>query len=254
MKKLLGLYLTATLVFILWAFISSAIENIVIDIEIMDFQNRGVLISEKSTSTNKYYIVKSDKKLDSPCYTSYAGKIYPGGPGDIIVSKDAAITIPVIHELLSFFTGGHAAISAFPYSDYKIRTYEHEAIEVTGFGSNITVRKQSKNEWDMLYKEYMAYRVNTSLLNRKRAFNRAISFTGEEYNYSFMFELESKKYCSDLISRSYDYVGIDLNKDNVATTVIDIMASPDTYLCYYSRVDKAGVRHNYILDDSLDNL
>ena len=252
MKKILGLYLTATLTFLIWATLSCLVENIVIDLEVENFIKNARFVPEVSDYSNKYYLVEPDEPLDSKCYTKQNGRYYPGGPGDIICAKESAIRTPILGEALTFYTGGHAAISAFNYDDSSFTSREDQVIEVTGFGSRTTVTTESKYQFDALYNEYMAYRVKAPLKDRQRAFARAISYVGEEYNYSFMFELQNKKYCSDLVSRSFDYIGIDLNQDNVATTVLDIMASHNTYLCYYSRVDKNGIRHNFILGDSLE--
>ena len=39
-----------------------------------------------------------------------------------------------------------------------------------------------------------------------------------EYNYAFIFDTVDKSYCSDLISKAYNRVGYNLNKDGVIVT------------------------------------
>ncbi len=252
MKKIIGLILSGLLSFVIWATISAAIENIKIDLEIKEFVEKAIYVPEVSTEKNKYYKVIPDHDLDMPTYTVSGTTILPGGPGDILTTRLAAIDIPVINEGITFYVGGHAGLCAFPYQDQEKSLTVNNTIEVTGFGDDITVGRGFKKSWFIDdYYEIMAYRVDTSVENRFKAFNQALSYFGESYNYSFIFNTENKKYCSDLVSQSYNYAGINLNPDYVATTVLDLMASKNTYLTYYSRVDQNKVRHTYILTSDL---
>lgn len=248
MKKILCLILSFVLSFIVYATINSTVENIESFKIIENFIKDAKLVEEKSTSTIKFYEVKSDFELDSPTYYYSNGIYYPGGVGDILLTKKPAITIPLIYEGIKFYIGGHAAISGFSYEDQNKNIYVNEAIEVTGFGNYTLVRDESKSSWNnSYYDEIFAMRVNTSLDNRFKAFNRAISYFDEPYNYSFIFDVFNRKYCSDLVSQSYDYVDIHLNYDGIATTIYDLMVNKNVYMTYYSKVDDNKIRHIYAL-------
>lgn len=252
MKKILSMILACLLSFIIWATISASVENIKIDLTVKKFVEAGIFVPELSTEKNKYYQVTPERELDIPTYTLDGTMIVPGGPGDILTTKIAAIDIPVINEGITFYVGGHAALCAFPYTTDEVSFTSNNTLEVTGFGSDITVGKRTKRSWFIDdYYEIMAYRVDTSLENRYQAFLNSLAYLGQEYNYSFIFNTKNKKYCSDLVSQSFKTVGINLNPDYVATTVLDLMASPKVYLTYYSRVDENGVRHTYILTSDL---
>ena len=72
---------------------------------------------------------------------------------------------------------------------------------------------------------------------------------GDYYNYSFgLFESKSKSYCSDLISKAYNRIGYDLNKDKFFTTIYDLVISPDCYISYYHYFDNDGVKYVYYIE------
>lgn len=248
MKKIISLILVALLAFVIWATLGATAENIKIDLTIKQFVDKATYISEKSTDKSKYYEVKSERKLDLPSYSQINGKMYPGSPGDIICAKTAAVEIPIIYEGITYYVGGHAALCAFPYESDGIDFSLGDSFEITGFGSNITATTEDSNDfYSGYYNEFMVYRVDTSIENRFKAFNNGMGFYGQKYNYSFIFNVKNKKYCSDLIEKAYRYVNISFNYDGLATTVLDIMASPSVYLIYYSKLDQDGIRHSYAL-------
>lgn len=248
MKKVIGLILTGLLCFIIWATIGAGVENIKIDATVADFVKNAVLNEEKSTNKIKYYEVKSDVPLDKPSTMTIGSREYPGYMGDIICAKTAAIEIPIIYEGITYYVGGHAALCGFPYEGNNVSFSKGDTYEITGFGSDITATTESAYSFlNGYYKEFMVYRVNTSFENRFKAFINGLKYYGQSYNYLFIINKHSKKYCSDLIKQAYDYVGIDLDPDGVATTVLDIMANPNVYLTYYSKLAADGTRYIYKL-------
>lgn len=248
MRKIFGLIGCGLLVFIFWATISASVENLKIDIMLASFAKMGVLDETLSTSQERIYWVDSEIDLDTPTYTTRNGRIYPGAPGDILCTKVTGTTIPVLQQGIEFYVGGHAALCAYDYNDAEYSIDSNQTLETTGFGNNKTAHVYSKNTWfNPAYNKIMAFRVKTSPENRFKAFNRALSFLGQPYNYSFIFNLQHSKYCSDLVSAAYEYVGIDLDYDGLATSVLDIMVSQKVFLTYYSTIDYDGVRHTYIM-------
>lgn len=248
MKKIFSFILAAFISFVVWATIGAAAENIKIDQEVKDFVSKASFIEDKSTDKVKYYEVKSDKTLDLPSYRTKGNKTYPGSPGDIICAKTAAVEIPIIYEGITLYVGGHAALCGFDYVTDGFRFKEGTSLEITGFGGDITAKTEDSSYFfDGYYKEFMVYRVDTSLENRFTAFINGLSYYGQSYNYVYIFNQKSKKYCSNLVNEAYKAVGINLDTDGLATTVLDVMASPKLYLVYYSRLDESGIRYNYAL-------
>lgn len=248
MRKIVSLILVALLSFVVWATITSTAENIKISADVRDFVNKATFVEEKSTTRIKYYEVKSNTPLDLPSYQTRGSMTYPGSPGDIICAKTAAVEIPILYEGITFYVGGHAALCGFPYESDEITFNTGSTLEITGFGSDITANiKKSYTFFNGYYDEFMVYRVDTSLENRFQAFINSLSYYGQSYNYGFIFNQKTKKYCSNLVDMAYRDVDVILNQDGLATTVLDIMASPRVYLVYYSKLDDNGIRYNYAL-------
>ncbi len=248
MKKVIGFFLVILLSFAIWATIGSVEEHIKIELTLQDFISKATLIESESTSQIKYYEVKSDIELDAPSYHYYNNRMVAGAPGDIILTRTSDIEIPFIQQGISFYVGGHAALLGYDYYSTEVSFNESNTFEITGVGSDITSTKRSSYSYFTThYPEFFVYRVKTSAENRFKAFINAMSYYGQSYNYTFIFNQKNTRYCSDLIKVAYEYVGVNLNYDGVATTVLDIMASPDVYLVFYSRIDENGVRYNYAL-------
>ena len=74
-----------------------------------------------------------------------------------------------------------------------------------------------------------------------------MSYLGDPYNSSFFFNTTNTKYCSDLISSGFSYIGRNLNRDSSTTSIFDLIVSPDTYISYYHYFDGSGVKHVYYL-------
>ena len=63
----------------------------------------------------------------------------------------------------------------------------------------------------------------------------------------FRTSRENAKYCSDLISSGFSYIGRNLNRDSSTTSIYDLIVSPETYISYYHYFDGNGVKHVYYL-------
>jgi len=74
-------------------------------------------------------------------------------------------------------------------------------------------------------------------------------YLGKKYNYLFIINLANRFYCIDLITRVLEDVGIRINYDFWVSTGNDMITSKNTYLFYYSYVDKKGIIHRYFLVD-----
>lgn len=230
MKKIIGLILTGLLCFIIWATIGSGIENIKIDLEVANFIKSATLIPEKSTEKTKYYEVKADFVLDKPTTTQVGSKNYPGYMGDIICTREAAIDFPVIKQGIEYYVGGHAAFCAFPYQSNEVNFSAGDTYEITGFGNDITANVQSAYYFLMVaIKNLWFIALKLVLLIVLELLSMVLIFMVKVITIVLSPIKNSKKYCSDLVSASYKYVGIDLDPDGVATTVTDLMANSQVF-------------------------
>ena len=74
-----------------------------------------------------------------------------------------------------------------------------------------------------------------------------MSYLDDPYNSTFFFNTTNAKYCSDLISSGFSYIGRNLNRDSSTTSIYDLIVSPETYISYYHYFDGNGVKHVYYL-------
>lgn len=263
MKKYLRFYLKAILIvlhfvilFILvWGLSLSTVKNIMTSVIINEFRNKGVLQEDISTSKVEYYKIESDNPLEEASFTHYNSKFdgwpedIPGGKCDILASTEATLLGPITSSFITYTVGGHAALSTSSYIDDKFMLSDDEIIEATGMndGDNPTV-VSNKLYWinDRVYKSMMVLRTNITEEQKDEVLSYCSSFIGDPYNFSFLFNTKNQVYCSDIISRSFLKVGINLNKDGFQTTVYDLIVSSDSYLSYY-HIFENGVKKIYYL-------
>lgn len=207
--------------------------------------------------------------------------------GDIFVARQSPFPrTPIIHEFITLFYGGHAAIydgdgdviEAYGFPDYPAQILDfikHDNDEPNPY-PGIGVGKHSYKYWftptkstsqtsfNAYYNLY--YKSNFQILRVKQnqtpltedTINQVVEYADyladESYIYNFLFflDMKNKYYCTDLISRAYDYVLSDtnqnyyaksLNDDGFITTVNDIILSRDTYLALHFEVEKVDEAH-----------
>lgn len=231
-------------------FINSSVENVMIKSEINSFIKKGIYQEELSTKYEKYYKVSRETWMpDIESFTVINNKKYYGSSGDIILGLESAIEdVPIISPFITYNFGGHSSSVCYDYNEngvYTDSTYHIEASTVYDEGVVVT----KGDFWnDMSYRdEVIGVRVNTSEQNKKEAFNYMISKLGLDYNMSFIFNTKNSFYCTDLISRAYHSVGIDLNYDGFYTSVQDIICSRKTYIFFY-KIVKENISYYYYLD------
>lgn len=230
------------------------------------------------TQTRRYHEVSRETSYElndtrSVFYDS--SKLFLGQKGDLFVSQDSPFpATPVIHQFISYYFGGHAAIN----------NGDNKFIEATGFPDDdetlleiilqpgnepndysTRVSRSSTNYWlnpkyrstgDEAYPYYGTYyRQNYIALRVKDitsdqidgAVDFATSKVGESlYNFTFFLDLKYKYYCTDLVSRAYQDVMVDekdqsgysraLNDDRFITSVNDLILSKETYMIIYVEI------------------
>lgn len=251
-KRIFYAVKTVVIAFFLFVVTQASYENIDIKIELKEFMSRGVYDESESTATVKYY--KVENNVDEESYTYYEGYSYAGAPGDIIVGLRSPFpNYPIVDPLVTFLFGGHAAFCCYPYDDYANTIDYSECLETLGMNGDYSldcVSTEIRDYWDDAdYRDnYIGLKVKATEEQKKEAFNYVVSSLGDHYNYTFIFNQKDTYYCTDLISRSYEKVGINLNHDLLGSTVHDLIVSSNTYISIYNYIDKNGIRHIYYLD------
>lgn len=253
MKKIIKWILIGmetVLIFIAIGGLSTAIvKNIYADVLIEQFKKKGILDESKSTERIKLYPIESEE--DRPTLQQIGSNYYPGNTGDILISLTSELEIPLIEQFISFFAGGHAAFVLGDYQDHLIEVNYWDTIESTGLevGDNLASVSDKTDYWvdASPYDEVICLRVKMNDGERKKVLSEAMALVGDPYNYAFIWDTDKKSYCSDLISKVYKKIGVNLNKDGFTTSVYDLLVSNESYISYYHYIDNDGVKHIYYL-------
>lgn len=234
------LFLKCFVIFIaFWATTSSLEKNVEKLVYVEQFKTRGVFQEELSTNDVKYYKVSPKENEDGTrkAYLNNGSTLYPGSKGDILVSTQATLIGPMTSGFVSFYVGGHATLVTDEYIDYEIASTNYSAVEATGLneGDNRSILT-SRSYWaiDNPFTEVIGLRVNLTESEIDEVVSNGIAMVGDDYNYSFLFDTDTKSYCSDIVSKAFLKVGINLNKDSFATTIYDLIVADKTYISYYS--------------------
>ncbi len=249
MRKILKyvfIVISSILIFILGGFaINAGTEQVIINSKISSFMKLGVYQEDISTNLTKYYKVTMED--EKPGYIMSGDKMLPGNYGDIVTSDATFVVNELISTIKNFNVGGHAAIVTGRYEDSVLSTSVYDSIEATGMEIDENVAKvSSRHYWNDLnfFNKVTCYRTKLTEEQLAEVMSVANGHVRDPYNYNFTFDTKNKSYCSDLVSKSFDKVGLNLNKDGFWTTVWDIMVSPDLYITYYHYTDN-GVKYVY---------
>jgi len=272
-------------------------ENIKADQTIEDFKSRAngvyteVSINYNGTSqTRRYYEVSREtsyEQADTRSVFYDDSHMYLGQKGDIFVAQASPFpNIPVFHQFMSFYFGGHASIN----------NGQNRFIEATGFpgdgetvldiilqpgnvpndhgtkvnltGSNYWLNPKFRLESDPDYPYYGSYYrpdfVGLRVKNiTSEQIDGAVEFANDQvdwalYNFTFFLDMKYKFYCTDLVSRAYQSVMVPveeqrnysraLNDDRFITSVNDLILSDETYISFYVEIENNIVNIYYLAD------
>lgn len=251
MKKILKIILTcievAVLFVVVGALTTATTKTIYANILIEQFKNKAVYNEAESTAIKKMYAIPSDETLSVKQTVGVSE--YPGNEGDILITLTSELQIPFIHEFVSFFAGGHAALVLGDYEDVLDKTSNYYTIESSGLNDDLNLADTyPKNYWNAYPYPVIGLRVRMTEDERKRVVARGLALEGDPYNYSFLFDTKNKAYCSDLVAKAFASIGVNLNKDGFTTSVYDLLLSGETYITYYRYFDSDGIEYIYYLD------
>lgn len=204
-----------------------------------NFLENQVLLETKSDENNKYYYKTNPSYYD-------INYMYPGSFCDILVTTDSSIEVPVIHSLLDLTVGGHAGLCGMYYADKYYTITDYDSIDTAYNETDNKTTIYPKNRWNdyVEFPSYFILRVNLTVDEMYTVFNEVVSSLGDPYNLTFLLDTKNKSYCSDLISKAFRKVNINLNYDYGATTVIDLLESKYTEIVGY-KIRKNGINFFY---------
>ncbi len=296
-KRVLNIFLFIIIAGILYSLGVASYENMQVHIDVEAFKARAV--SEEAVDfeyqsgviqKRVYHIVPretSDELSDTRSVFYDDTMKYLGQTGDIFLTQQSPLPeIPVIHQFVSFYFGGHAAFKSSDNRFYEatgmtgdindilaaIRLPNDEVsdigVEATKSSRNNWLNPNYRNETSDGYDRYGTYYrtkffgvrvkdIDPSKFDDLEAFGESIRGKAP-YNYLFFLDMTNKYYCTDMVSRAYQSIMLDeddqklyartLNDDGFITSVNDIILSNDTYLTFYVEVID-DVVHIYYLED-----
>ena len=232
LKFMLKFFLIITLTTLGYIIIDSTFENIYSYNKIEEFKNE----CDEVSSPNKYikfYNVSRETERPSFEYHSYG--MNPGAPLDIIIKLESTFNLWCT-PFINYFIGGHAAICMDEYKSKDLNLTNYDLIETTYNNSHKEVFVSSKAYWEntSFTEKYIILRVKgLTDEDRNEALNKAISMIGDPYNLTFIMNTKNSHYCSDLVTKVFKSVGKNTNYDGFATTIYDLLVSPDTEIVGY---------------------
>lgn len=222
------------LIIVIFFIINGVVENIVIKRKIANFKASATLVNYDMENGIKLYLVS--RETSNPSLNRIDDNYYIGSEGDILLKQASPYPeIPVFHQLMTFFIGGHAAYVINP----------KETIEVNGKDLDNNKVSYYNNAW-FNQKECIGVRLKNKKIISDVTDNIKTKI-GSSYNYSFIFD--TGYYCTDLMSKSVCEVS---RKDNINdyafTTTNDIITSKNVEICYYHYTDNKGIKHIYYVN------
>lgn len=246
-KIILNLILILATSSIVGMVVNSTCENVYIRKEINSFKGKGIFQESLSNDTEKFYKVSRETWMSArDSFVNTSGKITYGGPGDIVVGMNVNYTdMPIVKETLGFMFGGH---SSFVCYDEMYEGVEYNPTKSIESLPSDGVSLANNDFWNNLdyQTEVVGIRVKCSEEKNKKAFHYMADRIGKKYSYSFLFGSKNKYYCTDLITRAYDSVGININYDGFYVSVQDLVCSSMTYISFY-KTTKKGINYYYYL-------
>ncbi|MDI6452201.1 YiiX/YebB-like N1pC/P60 family cysteine hydrolase [Peloplasma aerotolerans] len=292
--KLILILIVAGMIYSLGVAVS---ENIRSNRAIEAFKSRAVFEYEEEFEyvsnifqTRRYYKVSRETsyELEDTRSVFYdESRKYLGQKGDIFMTDKSPFPgIPVVHQFITFYFGGHAAINngdnrfveavGFPDEDETVWDFiKHPGDQPHDYSATVNLTRSNywlnpmyRNESDPDYQYYgSTYRREFIGLRVKGVtqtqLDDAVDYATDKvdknlYNFLYFLDMSYKYYCTDLVSRAYQHALVDekdqrnysraLNDDGFITSVNDIILSRETYIAFYVEI-RDDIVHIYYLED-----
>ncbi len=304
-KKKIKITMIRVIIFILliipglfiYGFGVALVENTKATQAIEEFKNRanGIYTEEVrdfsgTSQIRRYYEVSRETSYelgDTRSVFYDTSKVYLGQKGDIFVAHESPFPdVPVIHQFVSYYFGGHAAINngenkfieatGFPNEDESLlgiilqpgnEPNDYSTImslSSTNYWLNPRYRSTSDDAYPYFGRNYRNDFVGLRVKDiTSEQIDGVVDFATSKvdkalYNFTFFLDLKYKYYCTDLVSRAYQDVMVEpedqrnyaraLNDDRFITSVNDLILSKETYITFYvENID--DITHIYYLED-----
>lgn len=296
-KRTMKLVLILAVFFIFYSFGIAVVENMHVNREVQAFKDRAVFVKEELflyrsgvVQHRKYYEVPRETSyelLDKRPVFTHDNRRLLGQKGDIFVTQESPFPhLFGIHQFITYYFGGHAAIhngingfieaTGFPEGDetvLKIMLHRGQnphnySVTAKNTQTNYWLEPQFRDETAAEYPYYGPYYRNHFMILRvkditEEEIDRVVDYALDQvdvalYNFLFALDMTYKYYCTDLVSRAYQHVLVEpnkqrefsraLNDDGFITSVNDLILSKQTYLVAYVEVID-NVFHIYYLQD-----
>lgn len=217
--------------------INSCVEFYFVERKIEEFVDRGEFYIE--IGSTKYYKVSKAYEYEDTSrfvFNPLSPKRYVGSTADFLsTTRNPLRAYPIIGLISRLAWAGHSALvteedgskicevvgNEDDPKDNYVRIVENEWISAdTGSPHIIGLRvKGLTNEARETIVDY----ANTQALEK------------DKYNFLFPLTRSNKYYCTDLVSRSYNEVDINLNNDGFMTSGNDMILSKETYIIFFRK-------------------
>ena len=266
----------------IYGFGVALVENIKTNQAIEAFKGRanGIYTEESldfggTIQIRRYYEVSRETSFELSDTRSVfydINRTYLGKKGDIFVTHESPFpNVPVIHQFISYYFGGHAAINngenkfleatGFPNDDETLleiilqpgdepNDYSTKmSLSSTNYWLNPRYRTSTADEYPYFGSNYRNDFVGLRVKDiTSEQIDGAVEFAASKvdaalYNFTFFLDLKYKYYCTDFVSRAYQDVMVApedqrnysraLNDDRFITSVNDLILSKETYITFY---------------------
>src|SRR5690554_6976197 len=220
-------------------FINGFYEKAIVNDKIEDFKARAEYIGPDENLKNvHYYRVKKEYDYEDVSRNTFTiDERNIGSKTDVIITnrnpmRGTPVLDPLVGFLASNFYVGHSSMNSV---DDGSRMYEVVGNSGTP-GKNVVI--EGTNDWyryieDIETPVIVGVRIkDTTEEQRDKMVEYADQQLGKGYNYSFIFNRANTYYCTDLVSRSAKYAGLNINYDHFATTGNDMIISKNTYIFF----------------------
>lgn len=243
--------------------INGSIERVAVKKEINNFKKRAVyeekiIINGQDVHVYKVNVKYEYEDVNRPVFTRVVEnnevKYFIGGKTDITLTSrnpfrliDSSFVQDVTGMFSNWLYIGHATMNTTDNGSHYIESVGNQK-ERNGVSEVESTWIETELRSGVDTNEIICLRLkNTTPEMRDKMVEDLRSKIGLKYNYNFFINHRKKYYCTDLITRTTDKFGIDINYDGLLAIGNDIILSKNTYIIFFLERIEKGVFHLYYL-------
>lgn len=226
--------------------LNGSIECANVNSQIAEFKSRAEWVSDKDTQSFYKVVATHDYEIeDLKTRRTYSPSAnYIGSIGDILITSRNPM------QGVLFLDWPIGMFSKYFYVGHSVIISEYDGSMVYESEGKLDKKVlHSRNNWAHSFTPrnptIIGLRVKTDIETINKALEYCEQQLGKPYNPTFLFNRANSYYCTDLISRAYEYAGLNVNYDYLATTGNDMTVSNNTYMFFYmeQRLDENNEIH-----------